>query len=765
MLFIFLKIVNSSSYEKPRRNSRYMDVNNNSSKRFGTAPVFFTAISTILGAILFLRFGFAMGTLGFWGVVLIILLGHTVTIPTALAISEIATNKRVEGGGEYFIISRSFGLNIGGTIGIALFFSQAISVAFYIIAFTEAFEFFFSWISNQWDIILPRQLISIPAMLGLSALILIKGANLGVKALYFVVAILGIALVLFFLGSPTEAAPADYSLRNAELRNMDNFFMIFAIIFPAFTGMTAGVGLSGDLKNPAKSIPRGTIIATIGGMIVYFFIIYKLGSSASAQEMIDNQLIMGKIAIMGIIIIPLGLAASTVSSALGSIMVAPRTLQALASDKTFPSNKVNNFLAKGNSDSNEPQNATLITCIIALFFVAIGDINAVAEIISMFFMVTYGSLCLISFLNHFGSSPSYRPSFRSKWYISLLGFVVAIWVMFKINTIYAVLSIVVILLIYLYINHYHKKRQGLSGIFINSLFQLNRNLQVFLQKKKTRNRDMEWRPSAVCISKSGFDRDNSFQLLNWISYKYGFGTYIHKIKGYYSHQTHIESMDQLKKLREKFDEQSNHVYIDTLISPSFTSAIAQTIQVPGVSGMENNMVLFDFARKDNSDLDDIVDNLPLVNAGEFDIGIISASEDAVNFKKGIHIWLRSIDIENANLMILLSYIILGHPDWHKSDIRIFQLYKKDQLEEKKKQIKKLILTGRLPITEKNLEWIEEKPEIQFKSLVNEKSAEAGLTLIGFHRDQVKHEGAQVFNNYTIKNDILFLNSHRQIEIS
>src|SRR5210317_144809 len=125
------------------------------SNKFGTAPVFLTAISTILGAVLFLRFGFAVGTVGFWGVILIILLGHLVTIPTSLAISEIATNKRVEGGGEYFIISRSFGLNIGATIGIALFFSQAISVAFYVIAFTEAFEFFFNMISEKFGFVLP----------------------------------------------------------------------------------------------------------------------------------------------------------------------------------------------------------------------------------------------------------------------------------------------------------------------------------------------------------------------------------------------------------------------------------------------------------------------------------------------------------------------------------------------------------------------------------------------------------------------------------
>ena len=128
---------------------------NQRSHGFGPGPVFFTAISTILGAILFLRFGFAVGSLGFVGVMFIILLGHLVTIPTAMAISEIATNRRVEGGGEYFIISRSFGLNIGATIGIALYLSQAISVAFYVIAFTEAFEFFFNWVIAEYDLILP----------------------------------------------------------------------------------------------------------------------------------------------------------------------------------------------------------------------------------------------------------------------------------------------------------------------------------------------------------------------------------------------------------------------------------------------------------------------------------------------------------------------------------------------------------------------------------------------------------------------------------
>ena len=127
-----------------------------------------------------------MGTVGFWGVILIILLGHTVTIPTALAISEIATNKRVEGGGEYYIVSRSFGLNIGATIGIVLYLSQAVSVAFYVIAFTESFSFLFDFLKEKFNFILPRQVISVPVML-LLAYVIFRKANLGVKILYVIV--------------------------------------------------------------------------------------------------------------------------------------------------------------------------------------------------------------------------------------------------------------------------------------------------------------------------------------------------------------------------------------------------------------------------------------------------------------------------------------------------------------------------------------------------------------------------------------------------
>ena len=737
-----------------------------SKKTFGTAPVYFTAIATILGAILFLRFGYAVGTLGFWGVILLILLGHMVTIPTALAISEIATNKRVEGGGEYFIISRSFGMNIGATIGFALFVSQAISVAFYIIAFTEAFEFFFNWVNQRFGFMLPRQVISIPAILGLAALILKQGSSVGMKTLYLVVAILLISLVLFFLGSTEYSAATPFSLISPGKGDMSRFFVVFAIIFPAFTGMTAGVGLSGDLKKPGKSIPLGTVLGTLTGMVVYFFVVYKLAASASLETLADpeNQLVMSDIAIAGAFVIPLGLAASTFSSAIGSILVAPRTLQALAGDESFPSRRINSFLAKGRGETNEPFNATIVTVTIALVFVIIGDVNKVAGIISMFFMVTYGSLCLISFLHHFGSAPSYRPSFRSRWYISLLGFIASVWVMFKINTWFALAAILIMVLLYLYINRYHKNRKGLVSIFTNALFQLNRSLQVYLQQTRKSRSGKEWRPSAICISRDSFKRDQAFHLLNWISHKYGFGTYIHLIEDYFSKSSREKSDLELEKLIRKFSGKGSHVYVDTMISPSYTSAVAQAIQLPGISGMENNMVIFEFDREHPENLEEIVDNFALVSAGNFDVCILGSTDLAINYRNGIHVWIQSHDYENSHLMILLSFIIQGHPLWRKGEISIFDISKKGNEHEDRNTLEQLVKIGRLPITSKNIQVISNLQNREMKSIICDHSADAGLTIVGFHRELLKHEGARIFSGYEGIGNILFVNSHSQKEI-
>ncbi len=732
----------------------------NKKNDFGTMPVFMTAISTILGAILFLRFGYAVGNVGFIGVLGIIIIGHMVSIPTALAVAEIATNQKVQGGGAYFIISRSFGLNIGGAIGIALYLSQAISVAFYVIAFAEAFDPVIKYIADNFGwLIYDKRAISLPTMAFISFLVLTRGANIGMKALYFVVGLLVTSLVFFLLGTP-EIEPSQVNL-TAHIENPDSFFYVFTIIFPAFTGIAAGLGLSGDLKNPQKSIPKGTIWATIIGLVIYIIIAYKLTISALPQDLADDQLIMQRIAIWGPII-PIGLASAAISSALGSIIVAPRTLQAIGVDNIFSNKSLNKWFAKGKQGSNEPVNSSIITIIIAFFFIAIGDINSVARIISMFFMVTYGAICLISFFEHFAADPSYRPTFKSKWYFSLMGAVLSFWLMFKMDFLYAFISILIMIGIYYLISYYSKDKKGFQNLFRGVVFQLSRQLQIFTQRAGKQDQDHNWRPFAICVTDESFKRRSAFDLLRWISYKYGFGTYIHYIEGYLNEETGKKSEEILNKLITLASGSKSRVYLDTIISPSYTSAIAQVIQLSGLSGRGNNMILFEFSRAKPEKLNDIIKNYSLLSSTRFDVCVLNSSYKGFGYLKEIHVWITSKDYENANLMILIAYIILGHPDWNKGLIKIFAVFPEKEINKRREDILSLIKSGRIPISAHNIDLIPIDESNCLKTIVSEKSLDADLSIIGFNDDAVSMENFSDYNEQL--SNILFVNSYKEKEI-
>jgi amino acid transporter len=736
----------------------------NNKAKFGTAPVFLTAISTILGAVMFLRFGYAVGNVGFIGTVAIIIVGHLVTIPTAMAIAEIATNQKVEGGGEYFIISRSFGINVGASIGTALYLSQAISVAFYIIAFAEAFDPVFRWINDSFGIlIIDKRFVSIPALAILSLIMVTKGADLGVKALYFVVATLAVSLVLFFAGnSPYEADMEGFDLLS-KIQGSDSFFYVFAIVFPAFTGMTAGVGLSGDLKDPKRSIPIGTLGATLFGMFVYVFIAYKLTISATPDDLNTDQLIMSKIALWGPII-PIGLAAATISSALGSIMVAPRTMQALAGDNIFPTKGMNDLLAKGTAKNNEPLNATLVTIAIALVFVSIGDVNAVAAIISMFFMVTYGAICLISFLQHFAADPSYRPVFKSKWYVSLLGAILCFYLMFMMNPLYAIISIILMVGIYFGITYYNQNKQGMAKIFQGVIAQLSRQLQVFLQKADKEDVNT-WRPSLICITQDSFKRSTSFDLVRWISHRYGFGTYLHYINGYVSRESNMEAKDVMTRLIDRAEISNSNVYLDTIISPTFSNAVSQAVQMPSVSGKESNMFLYEFSRSTGTCPEEILESMHIVKACDFDICVLGSSEKGFGYQKDIHIWITQKDFDNASLMILMGFVITGHPEWKHARIKIFAIYPESEIEEQGAKLLERIEAGRLPISPTNIELIPRDDNVKNRDVINEKSEDADLTIVGFRYEVTKNLGGKVFEGYDRIGNILFVNSNTEKDIN
>jgi len=729
---------------------------------FGTAPVFLAGISTILGAILFLRFGYSVAHVGLIGSFLIIIVGHAITIPTALAIAEIATNLKVEGGGEYYIISRSFGMMVGGTIGISLYFSQAISVAFYLIAFAESFTPIFGWIESQTGITPQTWMISIPATILLLTLMTTKGADLGVMTLWVVVAILGFSLGMFFLGSPDQIVSRDIF---AKVENPDNFFIVFAIIFPAFTGMTAGVGLSGDLKNPRKSIPLGTISAALVGMIVYVFVVVKLAYSLSPQDLATDQFAMSRVALWGPII-PIGLAAASISSAIGSILIAPRTMQALAGDQIFPLKTINQILKKGRGDANEPFNATLVTAIIVFSFVAIGSVNFVAKIISMFFMITYGTLCLVSFLEHFAGNPSYRPTFRSKWYLSLIGAFVCFFVMFQMAPIYAFVALFAMAVIYASLKQGREDERDLSTMVKGVLFQLTRRLQVLIQKRQAVISLTNWRPSFISISSNSLTRLAPFDLLRWISHHYGFGTFIHYIKGHLDQDTNEESKQKLERLIEQVTASHAGMYVDTIISPSFKTAVAQIVQIPGIAGMDNNSILFEFHEDDTGDIRDIIDGCTFAAAVNFNICVLRSSERHFGYKQKIHIWLNPGDYRNAHLMIILAYIIVGHPEWSGGEIELFAAFESKEIDKQVKQLNGLIDKGRIPISHKNVQkipWDEDK--MSFDTLVTDHSEDADLVILGLSLEKLVQDQGKFMKGFEEIKDILFVNAGQSIVIS
>ena len=727
---------------------------------FGTAPVFLASVSTILGAVMFLRFGYAVGHTGLLGAILIILLGHLVTIPTALAIAEIATNRRVEGGGEYFIISRSFGITIGGAIGISLYMSQAISVAFYMIAFAESFRPLAGLFEQTFGTPYDPRYISLPATLLLVGVVLRKGTDIGVKALWLVAGVLGLSLAMFFAGSSPEAIRPDSIRFFSDLGDPDSFMLVFAIVFPAFTGMTAGVGLSGDLAEPRKSIPTGIMMATMTGMFVYVLVVLKLAASVTSDELSSHYLIMSEIAVWGPII-PIGLACATISSAIGSILVAPRTLQALGSDAVIPPPRMNAYVAEGTGEANEPRNATLVTSAIAIVFVLLGSVDLVARIVSMFFMVTYGALCAISFLEHFAARPSYRPSFRSKWYVSLVGAVMCLVLMLQMDLLFATCAIALMGLLYEVIRRGRRGQDGLAQIFQGVMTQLTRHMQIRLQKMPPD----DWRPSVISISSRTFDRSAPLQFLEWLCHRYGFGTYFHHIEGRLDKENYEASQEVRDRLIEVMHQRKGAIYMDAVISPSMTSALGQGLQMPGISGMENNALLLEFGRYDPPEvLDEVVDGMLMAGVPHMDRLVLRHGDNFFGTRKSIHVWLTWHDARNANLMILLSYILLGHKDWQGAEVSLFAAYPRGEVKERRAEIQQMISEGRLLISEKNVLVIPTDDSIDFERLVEARSSEADLVMVGFSGHRLRQRRGDIFLRFPELRDVLFVSAQETIFI-
>ena len=414
------------------------EVNPQRSAGLGTfGGVFTPSLLTILGVIMYLRFGWVVGNAGLIGTLTIVTLATSITFLTTLSISAIATDQRVRGGGAYYMISRSLGIEAGGAVGIPLYFAQALSVALYTIGFAESVVQAFPALDEKLVALVTTTVV---------ALVALKSANAAIKTQYVIMGAIVLSLLSFYFGRPVEETHLE--LFGASERLSEPFWTVFAVFFPAVTGIMAGVNLSGDLKDPARSIPKGTLAAVGVGYVIYMTLPIFLALRADAVTLIEDPLIMRKMAVWGDAIL-LGVWGATLSSAVGSILGAPRVLQALARDRVLPGRL--RWLGRGSGPQDEPRNGTAVTFGVAMIAVALGDLNLIAPVLTMFFLTTYGVLNITAGLEQFLGNPSYRPKFKVHWFWSLLGAVGCVAVMFLINAAATVVAIVVVIVIFVWL--------------------------------------------------------------------------------------------------------------------------------------------------------------------------------------------------------------------------------------------------------------------------------------------------------------------------
>jgi amino acid transporter len=447
---------------------------------------------------MFMRVGFVIGQAGIFHMFLILLLAKSITSLTSLSISAVSTNTPVAGGGAYVLISRALGPEFGGAIGLALFAAQAISVPFYILGFTEAVVRTFPEISCHF------RTIALAVTLLLFCISYI-GAKWATKTQYFIMAVLGLSILVFMGGAAVHFQKGIFLENFSHIAGGSSmsFWKVFAIYFPAVTGIMAGVNMSGDLKNPGRAIPLGTLAAVAVGFCIYAVQIFLVGGSQTNSQLLDSSFeTLCNHALFGAgFLVVAGVFAATISSALGSFLGAPRVLQAVARDKIVPSMQ---FFARGSVQADEPRRALIFTFLatVAIIFWA-GEgaggraFNILAAIVTMFFLYTYGMVNLAAFIESFAGNPSFRPRFKYyHWFPALVGAVGCAVTAFLIDFVAAIAAAAVLTVLYIYL-----RRKVLKTRFGDARwgFIFSRIRDNMLKLSKMPATPKNWRPTVLVM--------------------------------------------------------------------------------------------------------------------------------------------------------------------------------------------------------------------------------------------------------------------------
>ncbi|MBN2342045.1 MAG: amino acid permease [Deltaproteobacteria bacterium] len=685
--------------------------------------VFTPCVLTILGVIMFMRAGFVVGHTGIWLALLILGISKLITSMTSLSISAISTNIKMKGGGVYYMISRVLGPDFGGSIGITLFLAQAVGVAFYIIGFTEALFSVLAPLMTKIhlfgmdgnELVEKFKVVQIISSLIVLALFKLtaKGADVAIKTQYFVFAILMLSVAAFVVGGILNFDMATYkAAAKPQFTNSIGFWAAFAIFFPATTGITAGANMSGDLKDPAKSIPWGTILAIIFTAIIYGVqLVLIAGASdradlkASPFEALQEMSIFGPLVVMGVF-------AATLSSALGSFLGAPRILQAMGQDRLM---KVMEYFAKGEGPANEPKRATVLTFFIAVGIIWAGDLNAVAEVISMFFLIAYGMINLSAFVESKSGNPSFRPTFKYfHWITAFIGAIGCAVAMMKINDTYALVALGITAMIYFYL-----KKRDIQTSYGDAkrgyVFQRTKDNLIYLEGSKVHPKN--WRPIMVALCDDAQGDHSIVRTAGWLESSRGLLTVANLLErvGDSTEQKIAMRQSREQELKRVLHEEGVEAFAQTVIVDDYFAGLTVFLQSYSIGALKANTVMLEMPKtEDELKQRAFYEKVEILGAFNFNLTILKTGNFVPDKKK------RRIDLwwggdggsQNGSLMAIFAYLMTLHSTWSGAQIRFMRIIsnsaEKSHAETQMQDLKKNI---RIPAEVKVIQSTESFSEI------------------------------------------------------
>jgi len=677
--------------------------------QFGTFKGVYTpSILTIVGVVMYLRFGWVLGNVGLPATLLIVTMSCAITFLTALSLSALATNMRVGGGGAYYIISRSLGLEAGAAIGVPLFLAKALSIAFYVIGFAEAF-------ADVYPIASIRMIATITLVV--LGLLTVTSADLALRMQLFILLLIIASLVSILAGgAPTASAPPEV----AALITHKSFWPVFAVFFPAVTGIEAGLSMSGDLKSPAKSLPLGTLAAVVTGYLIYMIIpLYLSAVVADKSTLITDTFILRDVARWGNVVV-MGVWAAALSSALGTLLGAPRTLQALARDGVLPA-----FVGRGYGKGGEPRVASLIAFLIAAAAIWLGDLNALGPVLTMFFLTSYGLLNLSAGLEQLIGAPSWHPKVRIPAAVSLCGAFACLAAMFMINAGATFVAAFVSATIFILMERRRLVVQW--GDMRRGLLMLVAR-QSILRLSMRQPDERSWSPNILVLSGSPTTRWHLIELANAIASGEGCLTVATIIP------TPLWTADKEKRLTESISSYLRKREIRALVkllpADDVITGAESLVRAYGFGPIVPNTILLGetgsqagFARF--AQLIQLVyrtrRNLVLVREGEPpEVAAQAARHERID------IWWRG-ERENIGLMLALSLLLKRNVAWARATVTVKTVATSDaQASESSQRLEGLLKAQRDPAT---YEVIRAEAGDVF-SAIRASSQEADMVLFG-----------------------------------